>query len=272
MSEAIRNRQKEIRGRRRLPALLASCFLLLAQAIPAPALADGASCWCRNQAWVCSHYTAAQVIPGGTSGDMITEEQCRTFCEARDSRYYLQARYTTADATTLCQENCVQGSSCSASGITGVRPAELMCIVRMSEENSRGETNVASLVECCELNRVAGVWPERVGYSGSIQGCPADPGSAPGTSATATGPIRLFNPLGAETDIPAFIGRGIRGVLGVIGAIALLMFVYGGVVWMTAGDSKRVDDAKNIIKNSVIGLLLIFFSYSLIGIFFDLFT
>jgi len=83
----------------------------------------------------------------------------------------------------------------------------------------------------------------------------------------------LYNPLGANTDIPAFIGRGIRGVLGLIGAVALLMFIYGGVIWMTAGgDSKRVEGAKSIIKNSVIGLLLIFFSYSLIGIFFSFFT
>lgn len=133
--------------------------------------------------------------------------------------------------------------------------------------------NVLTLEECCRLNRegATGTPPTQVGYSGTVQTCPADP-DLPAESVTTSGPIRLFNPLGADTDIPAFIGRGIRGVLGVIGALALLMFVYGGVVWMTAGDSKRVDDAKNIIKNSVIGLLLIFFSYNLIGIFFDFFT
>jgi hypothetical protein len=110
-----------------------------------------------------------------------------------------------------------------------------------------------------------------VGYGGTMQDCPAGIGLAAG-SVPSTTVIRLFNPLGSDVDIPAFIGRGIRGVLGVIGAIALLMFVYGGVTWMTAGDSKRVEDAKNIIKNSVIGLLLIFFSYNLIGVFFDFFT
>jgi len=94
-----------------------------------------------------------------------------------------------------------------------------------------------------------------------------------GTGSASSAPITLYNPLGANTDIPAFIGRGIRGVLGLIGAVALLMFIYGGVIWMTAGgDSKRVEGAKSIIKNSVIGLLLIFFSYSLIGIFFSFFT
>jgi hypothetical protein len=48
------------------------------------------------------------------------------------------------------------------------------------------------------------------------------------------------------------------------------MFVYGGVMWMTAGDSKRVDTAKEILKNSTIGLLLIFFSYSIVSIVFSL--
>lgn len=97
--------------------------------------------------------------------------------------------------------------------------------------------------------------------------------AAPATPASpAAGPIALYNPLGAETDIPAFIARGIRGVLGVIGAIALLMFVYGGIIWMTAGgEAKNVEGAKHIIKNAVIGLLLIFFAYNLIGIFFSFF-
>lgn len=199
----------------------------------------------------------------------MTEAQCREFCAARQANYYLRTSYTTADATTLCRENCVQASSCAVSGITGVRPAERVCVVN----DVRGETNIATLLECCRLNREAtGSWPARVGYSGTVQDCPADTGAVPGVSTSPTGPIRLYNPLGADTDIPAFIGRGIRGVLGIIGAIALLMFIYGGVVWMTAGDSKRVDDAKNIIKNSVIGLLLIFFSYNIIAIFFDFFT
>lgn len=96
---------------------------------------------------------------------------------------------------------------------------------------------------------------------------------APAVNAPVAAPIRLFNPLGAETDIPAFIGRGIRGVLGLIGAIALLMFIWGGISWMTAGgEGKRVENAKAIIKNSIIGLLLIFFSYSLIGVFFSFFS
>lgn len=247
-----------------LAALLPFSFFLF----PSAALADGTSCWCRDAAWVCTHHRANQVIPGGASGDSMTDAQCLSFCEGQGKTPNLRPDYSSAGE--FCRLNCVDAGSCAADdAITGVTPPQNVCIIR----NLAFQLNVVTLEECCVLNRegAEGTPPTRVGYGGSVQTCPADP-DAPATSVTTSGPIRLFNPLGADTDIPAFIGRGIRGVLGVIGAIALLMFVYGGVVWMTAGDSKRVEDAKNIIKNSVIGLLLIFFSYNLIGIFFDFFT
>lgn len=84
------------------------------------------------------------------------------------------------------------------------------------------------------------------------------------------GSVPLYNPLGTDIGVAEFISRGIRTVIGFVGALALLMFVYGGVMWMTAGDSKRIDTAKQILKNSTIGLLLIFFSYSLVSIVFSL--
>ena len=120
-------------------------------------------------------------------------------------------------------------------------------------------------------------------FEGSALGCsrvsggetvtPEAPGDGvPETVETEGAPVQLFNPLGTNVTIPEFIGRGVRAVVGVIGAIALLMFVYGGIMWMTAGSSDRVKTAKDILKNSIIGILLIFFSYSLISIFFDLFA
>lgn len=84
-------------------------------------------------------------------------------------------------------------------------------------------------------------------------------------------PIELYNPLGGDVTVAQFIGRGIRAVIGIVGGIALLMFIYGGIVWMTAGGSQeRISSAKNVLKNSFIGLLLIFFSYAIISIFFSI--
>ncbi|MCC7522996.1 hypothetical protein IT407_04350 [Candidatus Uhrbacteria bacterium] len=109
------------------------------------------------------------------------------------------------------------------------------------------------------------------GSAGAAGTCPRSSDAATGETdtPTTTEPTRLYNPLG-DITVPEFIARGIRAVVGIIGALALLMMVAGGVIWMTAGDSDRVKMAKSMIVNSVIGLLLIFFSYSIISIFFSI--
>lgn len=109
------------------------------------------------------------------------------------------------------------------------------------------------------------------GAAGTAGTCPRSPEVITGDTdaPTSTGPTRLYNPLG-DITIPEFIARGIRAIVGIVGALALLMMVAGGVVWMTAGDSDRVKMAKSMIVNSAIGLLLIFFSYSIISIFFSI--
>lgn len=80
---------------------------------------------------------------------------------------------------------------------------------------------------------------------------------------------QLFNPLGSTVTIQGAIGRGIKAVLGLIGALALLMFVWGGVLWVSAGgNDKRVAQATTILKNSFIGLLIIMFSYTIVALLF----
>lgn len=256
----------QLRGTLGRGALLLSviCSLFFAR----PVLADGTYCVCRDASFTCTNHRANDVIPGGTVGGTITDAQCDTYCRGRGTGsddVHIGSAYS--GVVTTCSNSCVMGGSCTdAAGAPGI-PALNTCVA-----GGAIYTNIDTLELCCSHLRSGGTSAGgTVGYSGSTETCEATTSTA-ATATTSSGPIRLFNPLGAETDIPAFIGRGIRGVLGVIGGIALLMFVYGGITWMTAGDSKRVDDAKNIIKNSVIGLLLIFFSYNLIGVFFDFFS
>lgn len=98
---------------------------------------------------------------------------------------------------------------------------------------------------------------------------PATP-LAPGTAGS---PAELYNPLGQDVTLFTLIGRLIRAVIGIVGALALLMFVYGGILWITSsGSETRVKQAKGILINSTIGLLIIFFSYTIISLFFGLFT
>ncbi len=75
----------------------------------------------------------------------------------------------------------------------------------------------------------------------------------------------LANPLGRDIDTPQkLIGKIINSVLGVVGSLALLMFVYGGLTWMTSsGNPEKVKKGKDIIVWSAIGLAIIFSAYGL---------
>lgn len=77
--------------------------------------------------------------------------------------------------------------------------------------------------------------------------------------------VALTNPLGASTTIPILIGKVISSVLGVVGSLALIMFVYGGFIWMTAsGNEQSVTKGKNIIIWATLGLVVIFSAYALV--------
>ena len=59
-------------------------------------------------------------------------------------------------------------------------------------------------------------------------------------------------------------------VLGFVGSIALLMFIYGGIMFLiSSGNSEKVTQAKQIIIGAVIGLVIVFASYTIIQFVFD---
>lgn len=48
-------------------------------------------------------------------------------------------------------------------------------------------------------------------------------------------------------------------LLGIVGSVTLIMFIYGGIIWMTsAGNSERVQKGKSIFIGSLVGLAIIF--------------
>jgi hypothetical protein len=87
-----------------------------------------------------------------------------------------------------------------------------------------------------------------------------------GNISNAADATTLKNPLSVSTP-QALIGKVINAVLGIVGSIALLMFVYGGLVWMTSsGSPEKVKQGKNVIIWSAIGLAIIFASYGLVRV------
>ena len=61
------------------------------------------------------------------------------------------------------------------------------------------------------------------------------------------------------------VGRIIKAALGIIGTIALIVFLYSGIMWMMAGDnSQTLTKAKQSMIWAALGLFAIFASYMII--------
>lgn len=87
-----------------------------------------------------------------------------------------------------------------------------------------------------------------------------------------TVPAFGLNPLcpagSKDCSVPTIIGRIIRAVLGIVGSLALVMFVYGGFLWMISssqGNDKKVAHAKDVLVWATMGLLVIFASYTIVN-------
>lgn len=67
--------------------------------------------------------------------------------------------------------------------------------------------------------------------------------------------------------IPTALGRVVRAAIGIMGALFLAAFIWGGLLWMTAGgDAERVKKGKTTLINAVLGLLIVGFSYTILSI------
>ncbi|MBU1202586.1 pilin [Patescibacteria group bacterium] len=60
------------------------------------------------------------------------------------------------------------------------------------------------------------------------------------------------------------IARIINALLSLLGMLFTVLIIWGGFKWMTSqGNSQQVDEAKSIIKNSVIGLVIVVMAYAI---------
>jgi len=84
-----------------------------------------------------------------------------------------------------------------------------------------------------------------------------------GLNETATA---AYGTAGTAIPLPTLIGRIIQALLGVTGVIFLVLTVYAGFLYMTAGgEPDKVKKAKQIIGQSIIGLIIIIGAYAITG-------
>lgn len=110
-------------------------------------------------------------------------------------------------------------------------------------------------VELADLDRVT------VDSCAEIAPSPADVNAPP----SPTGIPALENPLGT-TSVPQLLGRVINAFLGITGSLALLLFIYGGFLWLTSGGNEdSIKKGKATIVWAVLGLVIIFGAYALVN-------
>ena len=83
----------------------------------------------------------------------------------------------------------------------------------------------------------------------------------------------LKDPLGTGGNIYKLIGRLIQGLLGLSGILALVMVVWGGILWITSmGNADRIQQGRTTLLWAAVGLVLLFGAYAAVNQVFDLLT
>lgn len=66
-------------------------------------------------------------------------------------------------------------------------------------------------------------------------------------------------------DMVSVLANVATFILGIVGSLALLMFTYGGVTFLlSGGNSEKVQKGQQILIGSVIGLAIVFTSFTII--------
>jgi hypothetical protein len=145
--------------------------------------------------------------------------------------------------------------------ISPAQAADCICYCREKNNDFNSEFTTTSLEKCTQLCTK---------INGTVQTGGCNSGTAPTTPIVETEDpppsaptVKLDNPLSVDSPT-ILIGRIIDSILGIVGSLALLMFVFGGLTWMTSsGNQEKVKKGRDIIVWSAIGLAIIFMSYAL---------
>jgi len=71
-------------------------------------------------------------------------------------------------------------------------------------------------------------------------------------------------PTEGENDLYYTVGRIINVALSLLGAILVILILYGGFKWMTAGgDPSKVEKAVAVLRNAVIGIVIVLAAFAI---------
>jgi len=79
-------------------------------------------------------------------------------------------------------------------------------------------------------------------------------------------PGRLAEATGGQGNLRQLVLTFLNFFLGFLGLIAVIMIIYGGVLYVTAaGEQEKVDKGKKIIMYAVIGIVIILLAFALVN-------
>jgi hypothetical protein len=92
------------------------------------------------------------------------------------------------------------------------------------------------------------------------------PAFAQGTSSTEASPEFVRNITGDATSLRALVLTIVNFVLTFLGVIAVIMIIYGGMLYVTAGGAQeKVDKGKKILMYTIIGIVIIMLSFVIVN-------
>jgi len=67
-----------------------------------------------------------------------------------------------------------------------------------------------------------------------------------------------------DTFLSSKVGTIIGLILSFIGVLFLILMIYAGITWMTSeGNEQKITQAKGLIINAIIGIIIVFAAYAL---------
>lgn len=132
---------------------------------------------------------------------------------------------------------------------TGILTVQATCV--LGPTCPAGQTKLTSV--CPERDEIDCVTTPTDGSSGTDEEAPAD---KYGLEEAGSGL--------SKTPLSGRVSTMIGALVGFVGVIFLVLMIYGGLTWMTAGgNEEKVGKAKKVIVNSTIGLVIVMLSYAI---------
>lgn len=73
-----------------------------------------------------------------------------------------------------------------------------------------------------------------------------------------------YDPSTSKLTISEIAGTAVSAFLSLLGVIFIILMIFAGYNWMTAGgDEEKITKAKSTIKRAIIGLLIVVGSYAI---------